>query len=53
MMPMSSFQVLNREGWILKAVLDSLSSEETLKEKWRKCFPEEDANKSKVMNMAR
>ena len=38
---------------MVEAALDSLSSEETLKERWRKCFPEEDANKSKVMNIAR
>lgn len=49
-----NFQVLKkaREDMV-EAALDSLSSEETLKERWRKCFPEEDANKSKVMNIAR
>ena len=49
-----NFQVLKkaREDMV-EAAVDSLSSEETLKERWRKCFPEEDANKSKVMNIAR
>lgn len=53
-MDLLNFQVLKkaREDMV-EAAVDSLSSEETLKERWRKCFPEEDANKSKVMNIAR
>ena len=49
-----NFQVLKKACEdMVEAARDSLSSEETLKERWRKCFPEEDANKSKVMNIAR
>ena len=49
-----NFHVLKRAREdMVEAALDILSREETLKERWRKCFPEEDANKSKVINIVR